>query len=410
MRRFLAIGAAAAMGVWAGAVWAAENAPSNDGAPVTFAPVSALTWDAGVFDPQFRSGTFAVLAEPPATAIGFRFGNDVVGGLGVLQLNTDVDPDNPLDLGPGYVPRDALVSARIARNVSVTLAQGRDLSSLGVFGPSNSTGGLFLSGAGAGSPYLARTDGGAYAGLTLQLSDSLKLRVGQAALGSGAAARQGILASGGFGALPRDLALRLAGRGGASTSAVGLDWEFADWGVLGLTVTHTEDEGDLLGIAPISFSGPAETNALSVSARVGFGDGWITTIAYSEGVSQLDLRAAPALAADAGTARTRSYGITFAKQGVFGGDTIGLSLSRPLQVYEGDPGLLGGTGLTTENLGFAGSGLLGGAPESDIELGYVTSFLGGSLALQANAAYQVNAGGQRGQNAVTVVSRAKINF
>jgi hypothetical protein len=64
------------------------------------------------------------------------------------------------------------------------------------------------------------------------------------------------------------------------------------------------------------------------------------------------------------------------------------------------------------NLAFdSARGLVTGtAPESDIEFGYVTSFLGGSLALQANAAYQVNANGQRGENAVSVVSRAKINF
>ena len=40
----------------------------------------------------------------------------------------------------------------------------------------------------------------------------------------------------------------------------------------------------------------------------------------------------------------------------------------------------------------------------------MTTFLDGTLALQANAAYQVNAAGTRGQNAVTGVARAKLNF
>ncbi|MGQ0741016.1 MAG: hypothetical protein ACT4OG_01790 [Alphaproteobacteria bacterium] len=408
MRHYLASGAAAAVGIWAGAAWAADDAPSSDGARVTFAPLSALTWDAGVFDPQFRSGTFAVLAEPPATTIGFRFGNDAIGGLGILQLNTDFDPYAPVTGGPAYTLRDAAVTTALAPGVAFTLAQGRDLSSLGVFGAGNTANGLFLSSAGSGSPYLALTDGGAYAGLTVRLAESLQLRLGHATLGGEAAVRQGILSNAALDALPRDLALRLAAGRSADTSAVGVDWNFADWGAIGLTASHTSEEGGLLGGSAISIATPAETAALSVSARVGFGDGWITTVSYSEGVTQLDLRAS-GFTADAGTVKTRSYGVTFAKEGVFGGDTIGLSLSRPLQVYEGDPGLLGGTGLSNVNPGFA-SGIFGDAPESDIEFGYVTSFLGGSLALQANAAYQVNAGGQRGQNAVTVVSRAKINF
>ena len=51
-----------------------------------------------------------------------------------------------------------------------------------------------------------------------------------------------------------------------------------------------------------------------------------------------------------------------------------------------------------------------GTPETDVELGYVTTFLDGALALQANAGYQMNLAGQKGQNSVTVLSRAKINF
>jgi hypothetical protein len=45
-----------------------------------------------------------------------------------------------------------------------------------------------------------------------------------------------------------------------------------------------------------------------------------------------------------------------------------------------------------------------------VELGYVTTFLDGSIALQANAAYQVNPAGAKGQTAVTGVARAKLNF
>jgi phage baseplate assembly protein gpV len=54
--------------------------------------------------------------------------------------------------------------------------------------------------------------------------------------------------------------------------------------------------------------------------------------------------------------------------------------------------------------------LAGAAPETDVELGYTTNFFDGALALQANAGYQMNVAGKSGTNAVTVLSRAKINF
>ena len=50
------------------------------------------------------------------------------------------------------------------------------------------------------------------------------------------------------------------------------------------------------------------------------------------------------------------------------------------------------------------------APETDFHLGYVTTFLDGALALQANAAYQTNYQGQTGVNSVSLLSRAKIKF
>ena len=48
--------------------------------------------------------------------------------------------------------------------------------------------------------------------------------------------------------------------------------------------------------------------------------------------------------------------------------------------------------------------------ETDFQLGYVTNFLDGAVALQTNAAYQTNAQGQRGATAVSLLSRAKIKF
>ena len=50
------------------------------------------------------------------------------------------------------------------------------------------------------------------------------------------------------------------------------------------------------------------------------------------------------------------------------------------------------------------------ATEDDIQLGYVTNFLNGAVALQTNAAYQTNFQGQPGATSVSLLSRAKIKF
>jgi hypothetical protein len=87
---------------------------------------------------------------------------------------------------------------------------------------------------------------------------------------------------------------------------------------------------------------------------------------------------------------------------LFGDDAFGIALSRPLEIYTGSKSF----GVVNNNFALANTQ----ARESDVEFGYVTSFLDGSLALQANAAYQVNAAGTKGQNAVAGVARAKLNF
>jgi hypothetical protein len=305
-----------------------------------------------------------------------------------------------------------MLSAALAPGVELNFAQGRDLAAMGAFGGgANPEDSLFLSSAGVRSPYLSLTDGGVYAGVTAHLADNLQLRVGHAALGTEDAGRQGLLANAGLSALPPDLALRLASGGrSASTTAAGVEWNFTDWGELGVTASHSSESDSLLGdvtSAPIAVVNAAETAALGISARVGFGAGWVTTMSYNQGLRQLNLRPS-GFAPNPGTISSSAYGITVAKQGLFGDDALGLSLTRPLQFSGAAAGFLAdsnGNLLLGDN-----HSLLGSAPESDIEFGYVTSFLGGSLALQANAAYQMNAGGEKGQGAVAVVSRAKINF
>jgi hypothetical protein len=265
--------------------------------------------------------------------------------------------------------------------------------------------GLFYSAAALNSPYASLSSGGAYIGVSLALADGLHLSFGQA---SSAPGYNPYLLS------PR---LAVAGLGGAglpydarSTSSLlaGVSWNFAKWGGFDFTASQTAERGGALGEGNAAVD-MARTSALGFSAHVGFGGGWVTTASYSEGTTQLDLRPGALTAAGmASEMHEHSYGIAVAKRGLFGNDALGVAFSRPAPNYGG--GTLA-AGNSSDMQFFNRDKLFAGTtPETDIELGYVTHFFGNSVALQANAAYQTNFGGQNGINAVSLLSRAKIKF
>ena len=96
---------------------------------------------------------------------------------------------------------------------------------------------------------------------------------------------------------------------------------------------------------------------------------------------------------------------------MFGDDALGLSFSRPA------PSLAGSSGRSFGLRRFAADRGAGRrrcrprrATENDFQLGYITNFLDGAVALQTNAAYQTNFQGQPGATSVSLLSRAKIKF
>ncbi|HEY3776571.1 MAG TPA: hypothetical protein VGL35_00790 [Rhizomicrobium sp.] len=203
-------------------------------------------------------------------------------------------------------------------------------------------------------------------------------------------------------------------RNGTQSVLAGVDWKFAPWGGVALTASHQTAQVGFVGSAAsldaLSLARSA-TNAVGATGRVALGGGWVTSFSYNQGVKQLDLRPAGNLLAS-NALRSRSYGIAVAKHGLFGDDSLGLAVSRPLDP-EANIDLVG-TSAADPFDGFIASNthpiLAGQASETDLQLGYVTNFMDGAFALQANAGYQVNAAGQTGNNGVTVLSRAKINF
>ena len=330
------------------------SAPTAFGASANVAPVSGAT---------------ALMMSPAATVLIDARGHF----LPISSFAVDTAPD-------AAAARPNRLAIDLTQDVKLELANGRNWESYGE---------LFPSGFGLNSGYLSGTT--AYAGVSFALTDELDLSFGRSQLGFGA------LSPDQPSPFSRDLAERLGDDlRNTGVSSASLTWNFADWGGLSITASQASGNGALLGVisGPIGAAGTVESLSLGISARVGFGEGWVTSIAYSGGVTQLDL-SRNGLIANPETVQSRGFGLALAKQGLFGEDALGISVSRPLQVYSGAIGAaLAGTQ----------------ARESDVELGYVTTFLDGTLALQANAAYQLNAAGNEGENAVTGVARAKLKF
>jgi hypothetical protein len=243
-------------------------------------------------------------------------------------------------------------------------------------------------------------NGGLYAGATWLASPSLTLR-------AGVAERSNKLDRFSFDPVSARLGLPLGFDAGQSQSFLaGINWNVSDWAAIGLSAIQNSQIGipyDVNPLGNLTQASRVDTSGLDVSARFKLGNGWVTTASYAEGLTQLDQRATP-------VETSRSYAIAIAKHGVFGDDAIGFSFSHPAPgILESGFNMMAASGDLPSS--FVASGRVPEqVPETDLQLGYVTSFLDGALALQANAAYQMNYQGQSGANSVSVLSRAKIKF
>jgi subtilisin family serine protease len=335
----------------------------------------------------------------------------------------DVETTLPAGLSGQYVDthqhtiQDLIVDQQLMPGVDLNIGYNLDMS--GHFNEYDSQssaafGGLFMSASAVNSPYASLTNGGSYLGSTIQLDDDVHMRFGESVLDPQRAEYQvpefGYLAQ-----LQGPQAMYDLRQ--AQSTLAGVDWDFASWGGLGFVATNTYEQNGLLGgfnSGALSVAKSANTSAVGLSARVGLGDGWVTTISYNEGITQLALKP-DALISSSDTLHSRAYGFAVAKRGLFDNDdSLGLAVTRPLQVYAGGVNISAADGVNANTgeftIGHQYVSMASNTPETDLELGYVTTFMDGALALQANAGYQVNVAGLGGTNAVSVISRAKINF
>ena len=254
------------------------------------------------------------------------------------------------------------------------------------------------------APYLALANGGRYAGVTFAPADNLRLRFG-AAIDSERLDRFHFDAGAPTGplALTYDASQSKSLLGGLSfdvSSALGLD----------VTAIASERSGVPLGFANDAGIAPkASTAALNVSAHMNIGQGWAISPSFSEGMTQLD--PSGNYLGDGGMRHEQSYSLAVTKHGLFGDDALGLSFSRPAPSLSGGFASLSASGdLPPLVIAQGAAPLNHAAQETDFQLGYVTNFLDGAVALQTNAAYQTNSQGQPGATSVSLLSRAKIKF
>ena len=282
-----------------------------------------------------------------------------------------------------YSIQDLNISTQIMQGVNADF--GYHLNMAGRFNEYDASAspaydGLFMSATAVNSPYASLANGGSFVGTTIALASDLRFRFGEASLG----AYHDPFAVDTYSMVDQlegpqtSYALRTV-----DAAVAGMSWDFANWGGLGLTATQTSEQNGLLGgfaSGALSTSDSANTTALGVSARVGFGDGWVTTASYSEGITQLDLKP-NGIISSADALHSRAYGIAVAKHGLFGDDSLGFAVTRPIQIYSGGANLTAADGVDDNGnliIGHEHLSLATSTPETDIELGYVTTFLDGA--------------------------------
>jgi hypothetical protein len=361
------------------AVWAAG---------VAVALVAAVPVLAADHNPSLRSfGAARAVSAYELSAPGVSGGaveSTVVASLSGSSLSLDAPAPSPF-----------ASSALLQSNLAVDLGKGLDIATR--FTTYDNSTSPFLSAVTA--PYLALANGSRYAGITFTPTDNMRVRLGAAFSDErldrfrfDPGAPTGPLA------LTYDASQSKSLLGGLSldlSNTLGVD----------LTAIASEHSGLPLGFTrEAGLASRSSTAAVGLSAHMDLGKGWVTTASFSEGLTQLD----PRNGFPGGTLREESYSVAIAKRGVFGDDALGLSFSRPAPSMTGSFAALPSSGDVPLTVA---QGLpLGRAPETDIQVGYVTNFLDGAVALQTNAGYQTNAQGQPGATSVSLLSRAKIKF
>ncbi len=351
----------------------------------------------------------------------------VAGAFGGVSFSAIVAEDTTMGIADPLMLREdrartdvfnAIATFSASDSMDVTLGFNTSMAGLGAdydLASSPAYDGLFLSASAMNSPYLRLADGGLFAGVAYDLTDTLTLRTSIASYDSEESEELPVS--------DQELKLRrathfqtLEADRGADAVAVGLDWAVASWAGLGLSATSVTEYNAILGgeqIGALSIADTATTRAVTLQGRVSLGDGFILSGAWNEGTTSIDTPA-NGLFSNVEDLHSRAYGLAVSKIGVFGqSDLIGFAVSRPLHIVGGSGELTIATDINgdrtlvygTEAINFGWDAL-----QTDYELGYSAMLFDGAVGFELNAAYQQNVGGFEGDNGVAVATRFGLEF
>ena len=367
------------------------GASSAPGTTETGLQAIASTTDTPQFGTVMMSGLVNTVTTP-AIFSASADGRNIVQGY-VSNMAMSVSPNEDVTFDVGY-------KLRLTGHVNEYDANASAAYS-----------GLFLSASAVNSPYAALTDGGNYVGTTVRVADGLNVRTGFSWMNP---------STPWAGPAASDLLARYQAQNSydttqqrdANSAMMSVSWNFADWGGLGVIASQTVEHNGVLGgtgSGALNVARSADTSAIDASMRIGLGKDWLATISYGEGQTRLNVQPDGLLDAASGL-HSRTYGVAVATRNVFGNDTLGIALTRPLYVDSGVGSISAATGVDSSGnltIGHSQLNFAESTPETDLEVGYTKSFLDGRLSLQSDAAYQMDVGGETGRNAVTFLTRLR---
>jgi subtilisin family serine protease len=302
---------------------------------------------------------------------------------------------------------DMVVTARLTDNSTVSFGHNADLAGhvnkLDLSADHQFTG-LFMQASALNSPYLGLSSGGNFMAGSITSGDDLTFSFGHARTSNTNEVRyfQDVMAD--------DNVLASLTQGNdhqrsAQNTVVGMNWNYASWGSLGVTAAYTEEDNGLLGSSEqgaLAMTSTAATTSIGVSTRLDLGDRWTASASFSTGSTSASPMGAGLVQAYSDI-ESQAYGLAVSKTGVFSDDdSIGFAVSRPLHITGGTARIHASTGVTEDrNIIYTDEtvALTSATPETDFEAGY-TAKLSDNTSLQTNIIYQQNVNGDASSDAV----------
>lgn len=331
------------------------------------------------------------------------------------------DPNSVLSMGFRQENDDALsdlvVQAHLTASTQVTF--GHHASTAGRIdqldlAASREFDGHFMSASALNSPYLALSEGGNFGAGAFQLNDDVVFSFGhaqrqrddEAAYATYLMAEDKTLAN---------LAQGDSHQGASQSTVAAMSWKFSAWGTAGVNLTMADEQNSLLGSSgsgALAITSEANTTSVGFGTRVDLGDQWIASASWSMGKTEAT-PVAGSIVRQFSELESQAYGLAVSKTGIIeGGDSLGLSVSRPLHITGGTATIYASTGVTgareiiytQETVPLASA-----TPETDYEIGY-TTMLSADTSLQANFIYQQNVGGLSDEHAVAGLMTLKTRW